>query len=74
MYDGVKAMIAKEKELAPKVGPQLKTADDIVSFPLFPHGTKSLLMKNLTPQIWENYKNLKDKYGFSFKQCIFSGC
>jgi hypothetical protein len=28
----------------------------------------------LTPQIWDKFKDKKDKFGFSFKQAIFSGC
>ena len=56
MYDGVKAMIDKEKELRPKVeapketecGSHLKKAEDLVGFPKFPAGTKSLLSKYLT--------------------------
>lgn len=109
MYDGVKAMIDKEKELRPKAGaapqqpvvapqqpvvapqqpvagakpeesketvcgPQLKKPEDIVGFPKFPAGTKSLLMKHLTPEIWAKYQNSKDKHGFSFKAAILSGC
>lgn len=78
MYDGVKALIHKERELALKVnaicGPQMRKPEDIVHFPLFPPKTNSLLMKSLTPEIWEKYKNLKDKFGGSFKQCLISGC
>jgi len=73
MYDGVKAMIDKEKELAravaPKeleVGPQLKKAKEIIAFPKFPAGTKSLLMKHLTPEIFEKYRDKVDKHGFTF--------
>ena len=71
MYDGVKAMIAKERQLATAakaiMSSALKSPSDIVSFPLFPAGTHSLLMQNLTSQIWGKYKDLKDKSGFSFK-------
>ncbi len=84
MYNGVKAMIKKELELRPtpkkaeqadmKVGSHLKSVEDLTGFPLFPEGTKSLLMKNLTKDIFEKYSNEKDKFGFSFKQAIFSGC
>jgi hypothetical protein len=41
--------------------------------PYFPGGTKSLLAKCLTKQVWEQLKDTKDKYGFTFKQAIFSG-
>lgn len=78
MYDGVKAMIDKEKELKRSIevlaGPHLKKPEDLVAIPKFPPGTKSLLMKNLTPEIWAKYKDKKDKHGFSFLQAIFSGC
>ena len=89
MYDGVKAMIAQEKELSgagaakhqeekkaevTECGSHLKTPEDLVHFPHFPPGTKSLLSKHLTPEIWEKYKDKKDKFGQTFKQCIFSGC
>jgi hypothetical protein len=78
MYDGVKAMIAKEREHATKAGAimskDLRFFGDIKDFPLFPPGTKSLLCKYLTPKIWNQYKDVKDKHGFSFKQVIFSGC
>ena len=57
MYNGVKAMIHREKELMPKeidvkVGSHIKTPDEITGFPLFPDGTHSLLMKHLTKDIW----------------------
>jgi len=78
MYDGVKVMIAKERELANKanaiMSTSLKSYNDINSFPFFPPGTNSLLMKCLTSQIWSKYKDMKDKSGFTFKQAIFSGC
>jgi arginine kinase len=41
---------------------------------VFPEGTKSLLNKFLTPEVWDHLKDTKDKHGFSFKQAIFSGC
>jgi hypothetical protein len=55
------------------VGSHLLTPEDVVEFPQFPEGTKSLLKKNLTPAIWNQLKDLKDKHGFSFRQAIFSG-
>jgi len=55
-------------------GSHLKTPQDLNGFPVFPAGTKSLLMKHLSRQHWEKYAEAKDKYGFSFKQAIFSGC
>jgi len=52
----------------------LGTPEDINGFPEFPEGTKSLLSKYLTKDIWLKQANKKDKFGFSFKQAIFSGC
>ena len=56
-----------------KVGSHLHKPEDIVDYPEFPEGTKSLLAKNLTPAIWNQLKDVKDKHGFSFRQAIFSG-
>lgn len=55
-------------------GSHLVKSDDLTGFPTFPAGTKSLLMKYLTKDIWRKYADQKDKYGFSFKNAIFSGC
>jgi len=70
MYNGVKAMIVKEKELGGgaqptaaaggaaaaeeevKCGPHLKKAEELTGFPVFPEGTKSLVSKFLTRDIW----------------------
>ena len=74
MYNGVKAMIAKEKELGggtqaaaassteeeTKCGPHLKKAEDITGFPVFPPGTTSLLSKCLTRDVWNQLKDKKD--------------
>ena len=85
MYDGVKAMIAKEKELTaianPKpvepekvkpganigAGSHLKSPSDITGFVDFPEGTKSLLCKYLTKDVFEKYFNQKDSAGVSFE-------
>ena len=40
----------------------------------FPPGTSSLLAKFCTRELWMANKKKKDKFGFSFKQAIFSGC
>lgn len=85
MYDGVKAMIAEEKKLAAakkgaskagavvKAGPHLKKIEDITGMIEFPAGTKSLLCKYLTPEIYNKYKGKKDKAGVPFEQMILSG-
>lgn len=46
----------------------------MTGFPVFPAGTKSLLSKHLTRELWAKYGEEKDSYGFSFKQAIISGC
>jgi hypothetical protein len=55
-------------------GPWLKSVDDLTDFPLFPEGTKSLLSKHLSEEVWNEYKDQVDDAGVSFKICIFSGC
>lgn len=55
------------------MGSHLKSPEDITGYPYFPAGTNSLLHKCLTRDVWEKCKDRKDKYGFSFKQAIFSG-
>jgi hypothetical protein len=83
MYNGVKAMIEAEKKLeaaAPKgaaaakpaaggcqAGPHLKKPEDITDLPVFPAGTKSLLSKYLTKDVYTKYKGKKDKQGVSFE-------
>ena len=39
----------------------------------FPAGTKSSVCKNLTQEIWDEYKDKSDSCGVTFKTCIFSG-
>ena len=56
------------------MGSHLGDWDEIKGLPYFPSGTKSLLSKCLTKDVWEKCKDRRDKYGFSFKQAIFSGC
>ena len=60
MYNGVKALLQKELELKPKkdildqeVGSHLKTFKELKGFPIFPAGTKSLLSKYLTRELFE---------------------
>ena len=87
MYNGVKAMIEREKELRGpgqeeekkgddsdiQAGPHLKKPEDLTGYPVFPAGTKSLLAKFLTRDIWNQLKDKKDAQGVSFKQAILSG-
>lgn len=51
----------------------MKSIADLKGFPVFPPGTKSLLCKYLTPQVYEKYKGKKDKAGVAFEQMILSG-
>jgi len=55
------------------MGSNHRTPEDISGFPYFPSGTKSLLNKCLTRDEWEKCKDRKDKYGFTFRQAIFTG-
>ena len=78
MYNGVKQMIDREIELTPEVdvhvSSKLVSYEGLTGFPIFPEGTKSLLSKNLTRDTWKALKNSEDKFGFTFKEAIFSGC
>ena len=55
------------------MGEHLKCPEAIDDYPYFPAGTKSLLSKCLTRDIWEKLKDEKDDAGYTFKQAIFSG-
>jgi hypothetical protein len=55
------------------MGEHLKTWRDIKGFPYFPTGTGSILQKCLTKDVWEQCKDRRDKWGYTFRQCIFSG-
>ena len=78
MYNGVKAMIKREMELAKvanapaaagtvKAGPHLKKPEDITGFVVFPAGTTSLVSKYCTKEVYNKYKGKKDKAGVSFE-------
>jgi len=55
------------------MGSHLSSPEDIKGLPYFPTGTKSLLSKCLSKEIWDQCKDRRDKFGFTFRQCIFSG-
>ena len=55
------------------MGDHLADPSEITKYPFFPSGTKSLLSKVLTRDVWDACKDRKDKYGYTFQQCIFSG-
>lgn len=42
--------------------------------PTFEEGISSYLSRNLSEDVWTELADKEDKYGFSFKQAIFSGC
>jgi hypothetical protein len=44
----------------------MKGPEDLIGFPIFPVGTKSLLKKYLSKEIWNELKSKHDKVGFSF--------
>lgn len=51
-----------------------KAADDLQDYDtFFPEKNKSLLKKTMSKAIWDEYKDLKDASGVSFKICVFSG-
>merc|ERR1740130_1133583 len=55
------------------MGSHLEGPESITGMPFFPTGTKSLLSKCLTQDVWEQCKDRRDKFGFTFRQAIFSG-
>ena len=70
----VEHVLPLSTEKRTKCGSHLTSPDDLVHWPQFPEGTKSLLCKFLTKEIWDMYHDKVDAAGVSFKQCIFSGC
>ena len=84
MYDGVKEMIKREKELQEEnrpspgadimAGSHLKSTSDITGFVNFPSECKSSLSRFMTKDIFNKYFACKDNAGVSFEQMILSGC
>ena len=78
MYDGVKAMIALDRNIAnpydTMCGKHLLLPEDLETFPAFPAGSRSLLAKNLTRDIWDKLKDNEDALKYPFKSLIFPGC
>ncbi|XP_028407759.1 arginine kinase-like [Dendronephthya gigantea] len=56
-----------------KCGSHLKSIDELTGYPLFPTGTKSLMARFNTREIWKKYHDKKDAYGLPYKLCVFSG-
>ena len=51
-----------------------QSCDELKDFDtFFPAGTTSSLCKNMSKEIWEEYKDMSDDSGVSFKVCVFSG-
>ena len=79
MYNGVKAMIEAEKALggggkAPvvesdlvKAGPHLTKPEQLTGPIEWPAGTKSLVSRFVTPELFNKFKGKKDKAGVSFE-------
>ena len=78
MYDGVKAMIEAERNLggggaapsgdAIEAGPHLKDISQLTSMPVFPAGTKSLVSKYCTPEVFNANKGKKIHAEFHSKE------
>ena len=49
------------------MGSHLNDPSEIRGFPYFPTGCSSLLQKCLTREIWEQCKDRRDKFGFTFR-------
>ena len=74
--DGISETTRKGGAPIKKINPQFEnaTADQLENFSeFFPAGTDSALSRNLSKEIWEEYKDMSDPKGVSFKVCIFSG-
>ena len=82
MYNGIKSMIEREKELmkaelklhSVTCGSDLKCPESLVDFPLFPEATKSAVARFNTREVWDKLHRKKDAHGVSYELCIFSGC
>lgn len=49
-----------------KCGSHLKSSDELTGMPIFPAGTKSLLSKHLTRDVFNKYMGKKDPHNFPF--------
>ncbi len=54
-------------------GSHVRRPEDITAYPEFSPHSKSLAARALDREMWEKYKDMRDKYGFSFRQAIFPG-
>ena len=74
--DGISETTRKGGKPIKMINPKFEgaTADQLEDFSnFFPEGTNSALSRNLTKEIWEEYKDKSDEKGVSFKVSIFSG-
>ena len=69
---GAEAPKTQSKEV--EAGSHLKKIEDITGFVKFPAGTKSLLSKYMTKEVFDKYHGKKDKAGVTFEQMVLSGC
>ena len=78
MYNGVKAMIEAEKELIAvegvRCGPHMESPESLTGYPIFPAGTKSMLARFNTREVWDQLHGKKDAHNVPYELCIFSGC
>ena len=70
--DGIKETTKKGGKPVPKSN--FNSADELQDFDkFFPAGTDSALSRNLTSEMWAEYKDMKCPKGVSFRTVIFSG-
>lgn len=48
------------------MGSHLNDPAEVTKYPYFPSGTKSLLSKTLTRDVWEACKDKRDRFGYTF--------
>jgi len=73
MFNLITNQTTEASSSATLMGSHLKDPSEMTGMPYFPTGTKSLLSQQLTADVWEKCKDRKDKFGYTFKQAIFSG-
>jgi len=72
--DGVSETTKKGGAAVATPQSSLKSCDELTDFSTFFHeSSKSALKRNLTKELWEEYKDKSDASGVPFKVMIFSG-
>ena len=56
-----------ESYLRVQCGSHLKKAEDLWGAPVWPEGTKSMVSKHVTPELFNQLKDIKDAAGFGFR-------